>query len=296
MEKRELERAIDHIIETSPIRKIFWHMDEAVDGLTYGIQQGDDGCVVGDMVYNMEGPYPLKTGRKTGLLHSITDIVGMGAKPLYAFNAMQVESVAQAVEVSKDLKKQSAGIGVPIIGGNTQMENGLEPCISFLVVGKLIRPPLSDAGCRIGDKIMMIGHVLDGTVGERVFRARTKYETMFDIYSKNIRINAVKDASRGGWFGNLAEMLAKSKRGVKIMSIPYPSFTRYMGTYMISVPKADVDQVVTVCAKHKCPCLEVGQVMRGLYMKIGSQTAITQARMKRLIKGIPYRRPRKPAN
>lgn len=174
------------------------------------------------------------------------------------------------------------------------MENGLAPCISFVVVGKLVTEAKSDAGCRVGDKIMMLGHVMDGTVGERVFRAKVKYETLLDLYTKDISIHAVKDASRGGWFGNLAEMLAKSKRGIKIGAIPYPSPTRYMGTYMISVPKKDVDTVVETAAAHNCPCIEVGQVMQGLYMKIGGKTVISEARMKKLIRGLPYKKPRKP--
>ena len=281
------------MLETSSIRRTFWHMDEKVVGLKYGIQQGDDGAVVGDLIYNMEGPYPLKTGRKTGLLHSITDIVGMGGEPLYAFNAMQVESIRQAKEVAEDLKKQSNGIGVPIIGGNTQMENGLNPCISFMVVGRLVREPLADCGCRIGDRILMVGHVMDGTLGERVYRARVKYKTMLDLYGQGVRIHAVKDASRGGWFGNLAEMLVKSEKGIKVTSIPYASPTRYMGTYLLSVPKSEADKVVSTAAKHKCPCVEVGQVMRGLYIKVGNDVVVTQAMMRKLIKGMPYRKPRK---
>ncbi|MBD3388619.1 MAG: hypothetical protein GF416_06080 [Candidatus Altiarchaeales archaeon] len=291
--KDEIKRSIDHMLETSPIRRTFWHQDEKVEGLRYGIQQGDDGAVVGDLVYNMEGPYPLKTGRKTGLLHSITDIIGMGARPLYAFNAMQVDSIKEAVEVSEDLKKQANGIGVPIIGGNTQMENDLKPCISFVVVGKLIREPLADCGCRIGDKIVMVGHVMDGTLGERVYRAKVKYKTMLELYDEAVDIHAVKDASRGGWFGNLAEMLVKSKRGFKITAVPYASPTRYMGTYMISVPKKEVDKVVSVAARNKCPCVEVGQVMKGLYIKLGDEMLVTEARMKKLIRGMPYRKPKK---
>jgi selenophosphate synthetase-related protein len=291
--KDEINKCIEHMLETSPIRRVFWHQDEFVEGLLYGIQQGDDGAVVGDFVYNMEGPYPMKTGQKTGLLHSITDIVGMGAKPLYAFNAMQVDSIAQAKEVCEDLKKQANGIGVPIIGGNTQMENGLVACISFTVVGQLVREPLSDAGCRVGDKILMVGHVMDGTVGERVYRAKTKYATMLEMYEKKIDIHAVKDASRGGWFGNLLEMLVKSKKGVKVTAIPYPSPTRYMGTYMLSVPKKEADKVLATCAKHKCPCIEVGTVMKGLYAKIGQETIVTEAKMRKLIRGMPYRHAKK---
>jgi len=281
------------MLETSAIRRVFWQMDDKVAELTYGIRQGDDAVIVGDTIINMEGPYPLKIGRKTGLLHSCTDIVAMGGKPLYAFNAMQVDSIEEAKEVSKDIKKQSMGVGVPVVGGNTQMENNLNPCISFTVVGKLIREPLAYCGARIGDKILMLGHVMDGTTGERVYRANVKFKTMYDIYEKGVEIHAVKDASRGGWFGNLAEMLVKSQRGIKITSIPYPSPTRYMGTYLISVPKREVDAVIKEAAKNKCPCVEVGTVMKGLYIKMGDETVVTTSKMKKLIRGMPYRKPKR---
>jgi len=123
----DVNRALEHMMETNAIRKTFWHMDERVEGLLFGIQQGDDAVVVGDTVVNMEGPYPMKIGRKTGLIHTCSDIVIMGGKPLYALNSMQVDSIEQAREVAEDIKKQSLGLGVPIVGGNTQMENELTP-------------------------------------------------------------------------------------------------------------------------------------------------------------------------
>ncbi len=288
--KRDIQRSIDHMLETSAIRKVFWQMDDQVDGLSYGIRQGDDAVIVGDTVINMEGPYPLKIGRKTGLLHSCTDIVAMGGKPLYAFNAMQVNSIAEAKAVSEDVRKQSLGVGVPVVGGNTQMENDLKPCISFTVVGKLMREPIADCGAKIGDRVMMLGHVMDGSVGERVYRANVKFNTMYALYKKYVEIHAVKDASRGGWFGNLAEMMVKSKRGIKITSIPYASPTRYMGTYMIAVPRKAVDSVVETAAENKCPCVEVGTVMKGQYIKIGGDKVVSEARMRKLVRGMPYRK------
>ncbi|MBU0761853.1 MAG: hypothetical protein KKD39_02405 [Candidatus Altiarchaeota archaeon] len=291
--EEEIKRSLDHIVETSPIRRVFWHMDEKVQDLLYGIQQGDDGVIVGKYIYNMEGPYPMNIGRKTGLIHTICDIVGMGGRPLFAFNAMQVESIQQAKEVSEDIKKQALGIGVPVVGGNTQMENDLKPCVSFVVVGELVRAPISDAGCVVKDKILMVGHVMEGELGERVYRANTKYNTMLDLYSQGVEIHAVKDASRGGWFGNLVEMLAKSQKGFKITSIPYQSFTRYMGTYLVCVPQKEVDRVLETCAKRKCPCIEVGQVMGALQVKLGEKTLVTKAKMMKVIRGLPYRRPKK---
>ena len=291
--KEEIARSIEHMLETSPIRRAFWHMDEKVKDLRYGIQQGDDAVIVGEHIYNMEGPYPMHIGRKTGLIHTCADIVAMGGRPLFGFDAMQVDSLDMAREICEDVKKQSQGIRVPILGGNTQLENDLNPCISFFVVGRLIGAPIPDSGCQIGDKIMMVGHVMEGTLGERVHRANVKFETIWDLIANKVEIHAMKDASRGGWFGNLSEMLVKSQKGVKITSIPYQSATRYMGTMLMSVPEDEPDRMVSIAAKHGCPCVEVGTVTNELKMKVGKETWVTSAKMRKLIRGLPYRQPRK---
>jgi len=288
--KEEIQRGINHLLETTPIRRVYWHMDEKVKDLYYGIQQGDDAAVVGDMVYNMEGPYPLNIGMKTGLIHTCADIVAMGGRPLFAFDAMQVDNLEQAKEVSEEVKKQSMGLAVPIIGGNTQLENDLKPCISFFVVGKLVRKPVPDAGAREGDKILMVGHVVEGTTGERVHRVTVKFKTMYELYEDGVEIHAVKDASRGGWFGNLAEMLVKAQKGIKITSIPYPSPTRYMGTFLVAVPENARDKVIAAAARNGCPCVEVGTVTKAMQMKVGAETWVTTAQMKKLVRGLPYKR------
>ncbi|MDD5112079.1 MAG: AIR synthase related protein, partial [Candidatus Altiarchaeota archaeon] len=167
--KNDINRALEHMTETSGIRKKFWQMDDKVQNLRFGIQQGDDAVIVGDMAFNMEGPYPLDIGRKTGLIHTCSDIVIMGARPLFAFNAMQVDSIPQALEVTEDVKKQSMGLGVPILGGNTQLENNLTPCISFSVYGRLVSNPVPDSGAQAGDSILMLGDVVEGSIGERIF-------------------------------------------------------------------------------------------------------------------------------
>jgi selenophosphate synthetase-related protein len=293
MMKEEIARSIGHMLETSSIRRSLWHMDEKVKGLSFGIQQGDDAVVVGEHIYNMEGPYPMHIGRKTGLIHTCADIVAMGGKPLFGFDAMQVDSLEMAKEIVEDVKKQSQGIGVPVIGGNTQLENDLKPCISFFVVGKLIGAAIPDAGCMVDDKIMMVGHLMEGTLGERVHRANVKFNTIYDLISHKVEIHAMKDASRGGWFGNLAEMLTKSQKGVKITAIPFQSATRYMGTMLVSIPESESDKVVTIAARHGCPCVEVGRVMKGLYVQLGGEVVVTGPKMRKLIRGIPYKRPRR---
>ena len=288
--KEEIQRAIDHMLETNDVRRTFWYMDEKVEKLLFGIRQGDDAVVVGDTIVNMEGPYPLKTGRKTGLIHTCSDIVVMGGKPIFALNAMQVGSMEQAKEISEDLKKQSIGLGVPIVGGNTQVEGDLKPCISFTVFGKLLRKPIPDSGVKTGDRVFMLGEVVEGEIGERIHRAKVKFKAFLDMIQSDIEIHASKDASRGGWFGNIAEILIKSKKGIRITSIPYPRVTRYMGTYLIGIPKREVKRIVEIAAKHRCPIVEVGTVTKDLQISIGDEILVDKEKMQELIKKFPYRK------
>ena len=289
----DVKRSLEHIGETNGIRKLLWRMDEQVDDLSFGVQQGDDCIVVDDMVLNMEGPYPLKIGRKTGLVHTCSDVVVMGGKPLFALNAMQVDSVEQAAEVAGDVKKQSMKLDVPMVGGNTQLENDLVPCISFTVVGRLVDKPVADAGMMEGDRIVMLGEIVEGTIGERCYRAKTKFKTFLEVLENGVEVHAAKDASRGGWFGNLTEMLVKSQAGVKVKGIPYPDIGRYMGTYLVALPEADVDRVVSIAAQNKCPVVDVGEVTEKQEIGFGDKTVVDEDAFRQLIKKTPYKKPRK---
>jgi len=288
--KREVQRAIGHMMETNPVRRVFWHMDEKVENLIYGIRQGDDAIVIGDTIVNMEGPYPLKIGGKTGLIHTCSDIVVMGGKPIFALNSMQVNSMQEAKDVSEDLKKQSNGLGVPIVGGNTQLENNLIPCISFTVFGKLIGEAIPDCGMKKNDRVFMLGEVVEGEIGERIHRAKVKFKTFLDLIECGVEIHSSKDCSRGGWFGNLTEMLVKSKKGIDITSIPYPRITRYMGTYLVSVPENEGEKIIEISAKHKCPAVEVGTVKDELEISIGGKIFVDKEKMRELIRQFPYRK------
>ncbi len=289
----EVLRALEHMLETNSVRKAFWHMDEKVPGLTYGIRQGDDAIVVGDMVFNMEGPYPLKIGRKTGLIHTCSDVVVMGGRPLFALDSMQVDNIKEAEEVCEDIKKQSDGLGVPIVGGNTQMEDLLLPCVSFVVFGKIIKEPIPDSGMQSGDKVLMLGEVVEGEVGERVQRAGTKFKTFMELIEKGVVINASKDCSRGGWFGNMCEMLVKSRKGISITSVPYQKMTRYMGTYLVSVPRTETKKIVEIATKNKCPVVEMGEIVDEPEVLIGEEVYVSKEKMQEMIKDFPFKKPKK---
>ncbi len=287
----EIKRCIDHLGETNDVRKVFWQMDEKVPNLIEGIRQGDDCIVVGDKIVNMEGPYPMKIGMKTGLIHTCSDIVVMGGKPLYALNAMQVDDIKQAKEVSEMLKKQANGIGVPILGGNTQMENGLNPCISFCIFGELVtKKPIFDSSAEVGNKMIMIGGPIEGEIGDRIRIANEKFRTFHDVVKK-VNVYAAKDASRGGWFGNLLEMMTKSQTGFKITSVPYPSYGRYMGNYMTCVDEKDIDQIIEIASKYGCPVTPMGEVTEKKEVILGKKKLVNEKKMNELIRKTPFKKP-----
>lgn len=288
----EIKRCIEHLGETNAVRKVFWQMDDKVAHLVEGIRQGDDCVIVGRNMVNIEGPYPLKIGIKTGLIHTCSDIVVTGGKPLYGLDAMQVDSIQQAVEVSEMIKKQANGIGVPIIGGNTQLENDLKPCISFCIFGELVtRQPITDSGAKAGNALVIIGEPLEGEVGERIRIAREKFQTFREVYQK-VNVYAAKDASRGGWFGNLLEMMIKSQTGFRITSVPYPSFGRYMGNYLTCIDPKDVDKVIEIGSKNGCPVVPVGEVTEKKEVVLGKKKLVNERKMLELIKKTPFKKPR----
>jgi len=287
----EIKRCIDHLGETNAVRKVFWQMDEKVPNLIEGIRQGDDCIVVGKQIVNMEGPYPLKIGMKTGLIHTCSDIVVMGGKPLYTLNAMQVDSLEQASEVAEMVKKQSNGIGVPILGGNTQMENGLNPCISFCIFGELLKDPIFDSSAQVGNQMIMIGAPIEGEIGDRIRIAKEKFQTFQDVVKK-VKVYASKDASRGGWFGNLIEMMTKSQTGFKITSVPYPSFGRYMGNYMTCIDPKDADKVIEIASKYGCPVTPMGEVTEKKEIILGKKKLVTEKKMNELIRKTPFKKPK----
>ncbi|ABO35001.1 AIR synthase related protein domain protein [Methanococcus maripaludis C5] len=286
----EIKYAIDHMMENNYPRKELWNMDSKVPGLLSGIRAGDDGVVVGKSVYNMEGPYPLILGSKTALIHTTCDIVAMGAKPLYAMDAIQAANEEEIKIAVDGLKKQSIGLDIPIIGGNTQTIESLKSCMSVVVFGKLVSDTfVRDSGSKDGDVMLMLGHPVEGDIGERIQKAKNKFDTFLDVLKNDIEVHACKDASRGGWLCNILEMLLKAQNGVEITGLPYPRATRYLGTYLVSVPEYEVSNVLEIAVKNRCPLTPFGRVTSEKVLKIGNKEYINREEMNKLIKSFPYK-------
>jgi len=137
----------------------------------------------------------------------------------------------------------------------------------------------------------MIGAPVEGEVGDRIRVAKEKFQTFHEVVKK-VPVYAAKDASRGGWFGNLLEMMVKSQTGFKITSIPYPSFGRYMGNYMTCIDEKNMDKVVEIASKHGCPVTPMGHVTEKKEVTLGKKKLVNQKKMIELIRNTPFKKPK----
>jgi len=286
----EIKHAIKHMMETHYPRKRLWDMDLKVKDLLRGIRAGDDSVVIGRNVINMEGPYPLKLGSKTALIHTSCDVVAMGARPLYALNAIQAQSEEELKMAVEGLRRQSLGLNIPIVGGNTQSEEGLSPCISVVVFGELIGDRvITDGGAQVGDVVLMLGHPVEGDIGERIQRAKNKYDTFLSIVERGIEVNACKDASRGGWLCNVLEMMVKAKVGMEITALPYPRSTRYLGTYIISTREENLRDILEICVEKRCPVIPFGRVIEKKVLRVGNREYLSEEEFMDIVAKFPYK-------
>ena len=287
----EIKHAIKHMMETNYPRKRLWDMDLKVKDLIRGIRAGDDSVVIGKNVINMEGPYPLKLGSKTALIHTSCDVVAMGARPLYALDAIQAQNEEEIKMAIEGLRRQSLGLNIPIVGGNTQTEESLKSCISVVVFGELISDKvITDGGAQVGDVVLMLGHPVEGDIGERIQRAKNKYDTFLSIVEEGIEINACKDASRGGWLCNILEMIVKARVGVEITAIPYPRSTRYLGTYIVSTREENLKDILEICVEKRCPVIPFGRIIEEKVFKVGNKKYISEDVLRDIIARFPYKK------
>ncbi|WP_457614115.1 AIR synthase related protein [Methanopyrus sp.] len=295
MEEVDLERLLEHIEETNFCRRLLREVPEEWKTII-GPLQGDDATVVevnGErLVINMEGPYPAKIGRKTAIVHSAADVVVTGGEPIIAFDAVQAESEEQAEEILEDLRKQAEGLGIKILGGNTQSHPDLVPCVSVTVIGRLVTDePIPDGTAREGDTLVFLGEPVRGDVGDRVYKAKVKFNAFLRFLREGIDVSAAKDASRGGILGNLLEMMGKSKKGVELRSMPYPTWTGYLGIFMVCIDPDDVERAAEISFEEGCPFTVAGEVVSEPVIRFGNRELVSEEEMIEVYRRLPYKPP-----
>ena len=229
-----------------------------------GIKDWDDACCVNfgnkKLVASVDGPYKKRLVMKSALIHAATDVLVKGAKPLFALDTVS-GSENDVREMIKSLKIQALAMKIPILGGNTMIEEGTEPKCSLTVVGELlVKEPIRDNGAKENDSLILIGEPIWGEQNERIQKAKIMFATWYEILHAKIKLHAAKDVTKGGLVSTLYEISTKSKKKFILEdNIPF-SMTRNLDNFLVAVSKKDCEKIEKICKKHKCGFCRIGKV------------------------------------
>ena len=243
------------------LRDSFLSMDELINPVM-GIRDWDDACCInfsGKLVASTDGPYAKRLVMKSALVHSATDVVVKGAKPLFALDTL-TGTDSEIRDMAGSLKKQSLEMKIPILGGNTMLEDTGPRC-SLTIIGKLIPDePIRDCVAKEDDVLVLLGEPIWGGQDERLMKAKKLFETWFEIIGGGIKINAAKDVTKGGLVSCIYEISVKSGVEFKLNSnsARYP-LTRNLDNFLISVSDENYNKIQKVCEKNNCEILVIGK-------------------------------------
>jgi selenophosphate synthetase-related protein len=239
-----------HIRSLSWMREELLEMDSLIDPIM-GIDSWDDAVIVPfggkKLVASVDGPYVKRLVDKSALIHSATDVVVKGARPMFALDTL-IGSEQDIKEMIASLKEQAIAMKIPILGGNTLVDSDAESRCSLTVVGELLLDePIRDCGACKGDVIVLVGEPIWGNRAERIIKAKTLFGAWFKILEKGVKIHASKDVTKGGLISAVYEVCEKSGRDYELSSeIPY-SMTRNLDNFLVCVSIEDSKNIASLC-------------------------------------------------
>ncbi len=253
-----------HINSLAWMKKEFAVMDPLIDPVM-GIASWDDAVALNfggkTLVASVDGPYTKRLVMKSALIHSATDIVVKGARPLFALDTL-TGNIDDVKEMVSSLKEQALAMNIPILGGNTMIEPDAEPRCSMTVIGELLcDEPIRDCGACKGDAIALIGDPLWGSRAERIKKAKTLFKAWYALLEQGPNIHASKDVTKGGLISAVYEVCEKSGREYELYSdIPF-SLTRNLDNFLVCVPENECKRIKAVCRDSGAGFYVVGRVM-----------------------------------
>ncbi|MBN2517649.1 MAG: hypothetical protein JXB14_02285 [Candidatus Altiarchaeota archaeon] len=232
------------------LRKLFLELDRLAKPIM-GIEAWDDAVCVEfggkRLVVSCDGPYKKRLVMKSALIHASTDVVVKGARPLFALDTL-TGSEKDILEMAKSLKGQAMEMGIPILGGNTMIED-VEARANIFVVGELItEKPIRDSGGEKGDRLLIVGEPLWGSQAERFAKAKRLFGVWFRILGSDVGIHASKDVTKGGLIATVTEIAEKSGLGYELEGgIPY-HLSRNLDNFLISADGKNAKKILDICA------------------------------------------------
>jgi selenophosphate synthetase-related protein len=249
-----------HFSDILWIRDELAFMDTMISPVMGAADFDDAVCVdfKGRLLASTDGPYDMRLVMKSALVHAATDVVVKGGVPLFALDNLngREEDVRQMLE---SLKIQAEFLKIPIIGGNTKIEEAT-PTACVTVFGKLLLDePIRDCGANSGDVIALFGQPIWGQQEERLRKAKAMFEVWYDVL-KEVRINSAKDVTKGGLISCIHEMEVKSRKKFKIDEYPYHK-TRNLDNFLITLSEQDYNSLNEGKFKEKIQINRIGTVL-----------------------------------
>ncbi len=262
--QEEYEALIEKYVSSLKwLRQEFLQMDSLAKP-AMGIKDWDDACCINfgnkKLVASVDGPYKKRLVMKSALIHASTDVLVKGAKPIFALDTVS-GSENDVHDMIHSLKIQALAMKIPILGGNTMIEDETEPKCSLTVVGELLtKEPIRDNGAKKNDVLLLIGEPLWGEQNERIEKAKIMFAAWYEIINEKIKLHSAKDVTKGGLVSTLYEISEKSKRKFSLeKEIPF-SMTRNLDNFLVSVAEKDYKKIEKICGKNKCGFCKIGRV------------------------------------
>ncbi len=241
------------------LRDVFLDFD-GVSKPVMGIGDWDDAaCVeVGKkrLVLSCDGPYKKRLVMKSALIHAATDVIVKGGRPLFALDTLSGPE-KDVREMAESLRKQGLEMGIPIVGGNTNLEG--EPAASIFVAGELLlEKPIRDSTAKKGDFLILLGDPLWGGQEERFEKAKRLFGCWYKII-KRAKINAAKDVTKGGLELTAKEIADKSGLSYGLFDVKIHKY-RNLDNFLVAVDSKNKKIMMGIAKKAGCPAAEVGKL------------------------------------
>ncbi|NJE03520.1 hydrogenase expression/formation protein HypE [Thermococcus sp. MV11] len=214
-----------------------------------GLDALDDGATIplGDkhLVFTIDGHtvkprfFPGGDIGRLAVSGTVNDLAVMGARPLALANSMIIGEGFDGEDLKRILRSMdetAREVPVPIVTGDTKV---VEEDIGIFVVTAgigIAERPISDAGAKVGDAVLINGTVGDHGIALMSHREGIAFETelesdvapiweVVEAVAKAIgweNIHAMKDPTRGGLSNALNEMAKKANVGILIRESDVP--------------------------------------------------------------------------
>lgn len=279
------------------------NLPRAVEG-SWGrtpVRLGDDCAAIPDgegfLLFAAEGMLPSFVAEEPrfagycAVMVNVSDVYAMGGRPVAVVDALFATNEHASEPVWQGMRDASAKLGVPIVGGHTNLHSPHQG-LAVAIVGRAKRL-LTSFDARPGDDLIAAidlrgsmhpaGAFWNASTEASSHRLRAGYEILPTIAEQGWAC-AAKDISMGGLVGTAIMLLESSGVGASLRvdavprpaHVPLPAWLLAFPSFgfLLSVPPARRESILKLFAARDLAAAVVGQVDDGRQLTIGDGTEI----------------------